>query len=369
MKKVLLASTAIVAAAALVSPAIAADKIKLSLGGGMEQYIGFADNEDDAGVREFATFDTQQSTEVYFRGSTTLDNGIKLSVDIQLEGDAVATTVDESYLNIQTAWGSVRIGQDDAMSDNMAVEPSRGISGNHDNWIRNAGVNEALGDDTYSTGASGDNNQIHYMSPSIAGFQAGVSYTPEMVSQGGGGATPNRVTADGSSALAAGLNWGGSFSDVGIDLGYVFYTQGGDGAATVGGLHGHHAGLKVSVAGFGAGVSYGKQEGESGLGVGGSGSSDDGWQYKAGIWYSSGPMAVGFYHQHGETEQAATAAGGAATKSDETTVNSVWFDYTTSEGVKWRSMVFNTDMDSPGTADAAFTDGGWGVVGGLALSF
>jgi len=361
MKRALLASTAIVAAAALASPANAADRIKLSLGGFMEQYIGFADNEEDTGVRDFAAFDQQSDTEIYFSGSTTLDNGIKLAVRVELEGD-VGTGggggfggVDESWLDIQTAWGSIRLGQEDVMTDLQAVEPNSGILDDYNNWVVPVGV--SANDDSYNVGTSGDDNQIHYLSPKIFGFQAGISYTPEV----GNNAQqqPNRVT-DASSGLAATLNWSGTFSDIGIDAGYGYYREGGDGARVNSNFTSHNVGLNVKFAGFGIGGNYGSFLGDPAVAP-----AAEGHMYQVGLWYAAGPMALGFLHKNQEFEGTVGDAG----RTDENTLNGVFFNYTISDGVKWESMIFHADYDEEANTDATENDGGWGVVGGLRLDF
>ena len=51
-----------------------------------EQFIGFADAEEDTGVTGFQpSFDVQNGLrKCYFSGSTTLDNGIKIGVRYEL---------------------------------------------------------------------------------------------------------------------------------------------------------------------------------------------------------------------------------------------------------------------------------------------
>ncbi|MDA0339458.1 MAG: porin [Proteobacteria bacterium] len=354
MKKALLASTAMFAVAAIASPANAADKIKLGLGGNMKQYVGIVDNEDDSGTTKFASFDVKSSNKVFISGSTTLDNGVKISARMDFNGHK-AGTADEAYMKIQTDFGSLMVGENDGASDDFANNMKRGISGDHDNWIVPRGINRAMGDDSY-TAPDGDSNKLNYTTPSINGFQAGVSYSPEIGVSGSGGATPERL-ADTSSGIGAGASYKGSFSDVGVNLTYAFATALGDGVTTV--TSGHHVGLELSHAGFTAGAAYGRQMGND------VSTDDDGWTYHASISYKSGPMLVGFYHQFESTEQ---AAGGG---EDEVSLNSIFFNYAISDGVKWESMVFNSayDAGAAGTADSAYNSGGWGVVGGLNLAF
>ena len=79
MKKVLLGTTAIVAAGmiAAVPSADAASKMKLSVGGYMEQWIGFT-SQDDGVAQDYSGFSTVSDGEIHFKGKTKLDNGILL---------------------------------------------------------------------------------------------------------------------------------------------------------------------------------------------------------------------------------------------------------------------------------------------------
>lgn len=355
MKKVLFATTALVAIAAITSPANAAEKIKLGLGGYMEQQIGVVDNEDDAGVTNFSSFDIKSDAEIYISGSTTLDNGIKISARMDLEGNS-GDGVDEAYLTIQSDWGTLKLGEDDGASDDFANNMQRGLSGDYDNWVVERNLNRGMGDDTYSA-PDGDANKINYTTPSIAGFQAGISYTPESGVTGVDGDTPNYV-ADTGSVIAAGASYKGSVSDVGVKLTWAYAHAGLEGSTTES-LVGHHVGLELSTAGFTGGVAYGRQFGND------LDATDDAHSLHASVSYKSGPMQLGFYHQADSTEQ---VLGGG---EDEVTLNSVFFNYDLSDGVAWQSMIFNVDYDSGNAAivDSTFNDGGWGVVGGLKVSF
>ena len=110
MKKILLGTTAIVAVGMIAAPASAAEKIKLGIGGYMEQYIGFVDAEDDASRTDWAVFDQQSDSEFHLTGSTTLDNGIKFGVKFEIEGDVAG--IDESVMTISSATlGEVKLGE------------------------------------------------------------------------------------------------------------------------------------------------------------------------------------------------------------------------------------------------------------------
>ena len=88
MKKILLGSTAIVAAAAaFAAPASAAENIKLGLGGYYQSAFVLID-EDVADTR---TDSIKQEGEIYFLGETTLDNGVTVGVNVQLEAYTTAS--------------------------------------------------------------------------------------------------------------------------------------------------------------------------------------------------------------------------------------------------------------------------------------
>ena len=103
MKKILLSTSAIVGVGLLAMPAMAqASRIKLAVGGFMEQYVGYADaDRKNTTSFDLADWDQQSDSEVYFAGSTKLDNGITISATIELEGDAGATAaIDENFMRI-----------------------------------------------------------------------------------------------------------------------------------------------------------------------------------------------------------------------------------------------------------------------------
>ena len=116
MKKILFASSAIVAVA-FAGQASASEPIKLSVGGFMEQWVGFADQDLDAAGGRVNAF--QSDTEVYFTGSTTLDNGIEIGARIELEGESSTDQVDEQFLFVNGGFGRIEMGKNDSAADAM----------------------------------------------------------------------------------------------------------------------------------------------------------------------------------------------------------------------------------------------------------
>ena len=109
MKKVLIASTALVAAGLMTAgTASASEKIKLNLGGFSKWWVvGAWQNASykDAAVggAQPVAVDIKGDNEVYFGGSTTLDNGLKVGIDIQLEAgghsDSRASTTNGTVIS------------------------------------------------------------------------------------------------------------------------------------------------------------------------------------------------------------------------------------------------------------------------------
>ena len=123
MKKVLY-STTFLAAASLAfgaqdAQAKKAQPLKIGVGGYMKQVMGFAEQSGSfestasaTGRVGYDSFNVWQDSEIYFRGSTKLDNGVGVSVTVQLETDDPndAASIDESYMALSGGFGDIHIG-------------------------------------------------------------------------------------------------------------------------------------------------------------------------------------------------------------------------------------------------------------------
>src|SRR5690606_18861891 len=119
MKKTLLASTALVAVAALAAPASAAEKINVSVGGYMQQWFGWAENDSPAEDG----FDQKNDTEIHFKGSTLLDNGLEVGIQVELEGQTEGDQIDESYLWVEGGFGRLVMGKENGANYLMHYAP------------------------------------------------------------------------------------------------------------------------------------------------------------------------------------------------------------------------------------------------------
>ena len=151
MKKVLLGSTALVAAGLVASQADAASGLKLGISGYYRGAVGgeFGSSDGTSFIgpvtsvgggdwgRQNVSF--RQEVRVNFTGSTTLDNGITVGVLVGLNGENVAksgstTQVNRAYADFSGKFGLVRVGEaNSALVTDCVVDPG--------NVTSNFGVN------------------------------------------------------------------------------------------------------------------------------------------------------------------------------------------------------------------------------------
>lgn len=232
MKKILLGTTALAAAAALTSPAFAADKVKLSLGGYYAGFIGYVDGSS-TGTRDIAF---GSDSEVHFKGKTTLDNGINVGFKAELEleddpdrsGGGTADVIDEVYIDFSGGYGMVQFGQNDGVSSELRVNTPMAhmriaaddiedvnIFGSPSTTELSTAIETELGDS--------DATKIKYVTPRIAGFQAGISYAPENA-KSAQGLNP-RVESDDDEQLDFGVNYEFEANDVSFEAAFGYWSQ------------------------------------------------------------------------------------------------------------------------------------------------
>ena len=260
MKKLLLGTTALIAAGAFVGAAQAGDDemmagpVTVGISGYTTSAIGFASDSNDAkrahGIDYVFEFGVS--------GSTTLDNGITVAVHAQLgqsagswntgNGDQKPEAVfDEQHITMSGAFGSLRIGRTESAAFNSTVAaPGYGIGGmmgvNY-YWFSTAGG----GVNTYSGIGPEDAIKVVYTTPNFNGLTIGVSHAPEGSEQA---PYAGRVTGDpgqNSGHTALGLKYSTDFMEGGsLTLGAGFETAesedvGGDDPSAM------RAGLNISV--------------------------------------------------------------------------------------------------------------------------
>ena len=202
MKKFLLGSTALVAGGLLAAPAMAADPIKIGVGG-YYQFYSMAGQIESVypvigsatpfGSTQYKGIQFYQEGEIHFIGSSKLDNGTTVGVHVELEGwnQAAGRYIDEAFLFAFGDWGRIEFGSRDQASYRMYYGATSALLGwgafQHNSsfgWTNlvAAANNKAFARVTYSTIGGGfqDANRINYFTPRFMGLQIGVGYAPKM---------------------------------------------------------------------------------------------------------------------------------------------------------------------------------------------
>ena len=161
-------------------PLSAAEQIKLSVSGKMEQYFFIMDADQLPGERLNST-GALSDVEVYFSGSTVLDNGVELSVKMELEAEhKTGRDADEQYLDIKSAFGKLRIGETEGFNYNYTYHNAY-VAYEDDEIVGRVvprriaiGAKEVLTFERFT----GTAFQVGYESPTVAGFTVGANYFP-----------------------------------------------------------------------------------------------------------------------------------------------------------------------------------------------
>ncbi|MEX1036293.1 MAG: porin [Sneathiella sp.] len=355
MKKAILGTTALVAVGAFVAaPASAAEKIKLGVGGYMQSTYYYLNTDDDGAVDRISDKITQEG-EVFFTGSTTLDNGIKFGVNVQLEAYTNGDQIDETYVWVEGAFGRVLLGSEDSAAYLMhytSPSPVPMYSADSAN-IYPAGYNNTTRPNMFA-----DTDKVTYFTPRFAGFQLGASYVPDGTAEtGSGGASPYVAPLPKGSrdrGWSAAANYVNKFGGVDVAVSAAYQSADIDGSSDD---HVEYAfGTSVGFAGFTIGAGYGKDNDIAGV------DGNDSKAWSAGLTYGMGPWSVGVQYSKTEFE-----TGGVDTDGE------IWLvggQYTLGPGITAFGGVQFTDNDTiaASTATAVAGDSTAFFVG-TALSF
>jgi len=163
MRKLLLSSSALVAAASISSFAVA----DVSVTGAFEwKYIQQA---ADQTAQDGDSFGIDNEVVISFSNKT--DSG--LTIGGKLEIDADANAQDESVLTISGGFGTFRLGQEDSMHESFGITEVDLIDEEGDGRYVGTATHTISG----NAGEQGstDTNKIGYVTPKMGGFQAGMS--------------------------------------------------------------------------------------------------------------------------------------------------------------------------------------------------
>ena len=302
MKKLLLGTTALVAAGAFAFAAQAdemmAEPVSVGVGGYTTGAIGMASDSGDATRGQEITY----VYEIGVSGSTTLDNGITVAVSGQIGRSAGGDEgMDEIHTTLSGSFGSLRLGRTESAAFNTTTAaPGAGIGGmlgvNY-SWFSTA----AKAVNTYSGLGAEDALKVVYTSPNFNGLTIGMSYAPESSDAN----FPGRKTAGLGELTAVGVTYGTDFMEGGsLSFGMAMET-----AAASEGMdpEGMRFGVNVSVDQLSFGGSMFDDENTPTAGM----------AFDVGASWTEGPIEIGVQYAADDNAQIAPPKDAAVGVGDD----------------------------------------------------
>ena len=372
MRKTLFGTTALIAASLAMGGAANAqdnEGIQLGVGGYMNNFFAIGDNESDTRVDDNETGHFSDG-EIQFTGEYTLDNGITVGANVQLESfQSAGNQIDENYAYLEGSFGRVNLGSENTAAYLMQyAAPNVGVPVNS-GWVTSfvaPDANYSAAQFRHPGGSTfvdfgNDENTVTYFTPRLAGFQVGGSYQPTLTGTGEGANFPtNQIGAEGNHGASVGVNYVNSFNGFDVALAGGYRTILDENPAVFGDEpEQYSAGINLGYGGFTIGASWAGQESEGPLGAE---TTNDGNGFDYGVSYSTGPWGIGFTGFYSETENPGFNG------DDEYQAYQVGVEYTLGAGVttslsglyaKYEGGVGNTGTETDGVQ----------VISGLALSF
>jgi len=325
MKKVLLGTSALLGVGSIAGAAQASDGIKLDVGGFFQTvYQGVFDKKSDGHFGNHRNVDRfLHNAEIHFKGETTLDNGLTVGAQVELEGEETAGTgpdisgdgtgdgdqIDKSFVYWSGGFGRVQIGSQDGPIAACPVFPP-GATANFSGFSPSSwGGNQPRTSNSVCSDTVSNSQSIKYTTPNFAGFQLILAYQPssnaETYGQAGvnGPGTPTNPDGTAHHDFA----------------GYVTYSYAGDGWGVDWGGGGSWTGKFNDTAGANDGKTSTYQTALSlsfgGFAVGGifeyydvGGDDNNAWVAGGGASYGVDAWTVGIQGSHGNFS--ASSAGG-----------------------------------------------------------
>lgn len=304
MKKILLGTTGLVAVA-LLATAASAETPKVTLGGFSDFQAGYITDDNDA-ARSSTNFRNDNTIIVKVDGKTS--NGLGYGAQIDLEADITndnnnqGANASRTFTYLEGSFGRVELGGNKSVAATQRIDASTvavasgGINGSFNQFLTNgtsAGLganfvtNSKLTTEHGSYNLVGDegtynSTKVSYYTPKFSGFQAGVSYTPNLNNRGqvATSADTNAQTDVFDLALGYERAFTGGYK---LALAGTYETSNGNGTAED--INGWNVGGTLGYQGFSLAGSYGDIR-DTGI------AGEEASYYTAGLGYSAGPVGL-----------------------------------------------------------------------------
>jgi outer membrane protein OmpU len=374
MRKILLATSALVAGSAIAASASAAEAPSVNLFGSLDiQYQGESNDQSNARTNQLGYLNFMNS--FMWDINAEADNGLAYGgrVDWRPSND----NLDEIWIDMSGSFGTVVIGNDDGVGDNTVPQGGSVLVGSF-GWTGTylAGSAAQVGnapfiDGQFSVGGTGDNAKVSYYSPSFGGFSGGISFTPD---DNVAGATTNGGTdTDGDGDILDENVTAANGFDNHVELVAAYAGEFGGTSVNVAGSYKMadsadtanedvrvwEIGTTVGIAGFSLGASY-IDYGDSLVAK--NSSADAGAGFSLGVAYSFGAAAVSAGYFETWEDQA---------DGTEDTYSNISLDaeYTVAEGLAVYGGLQFAESDDGSNAAAAGSEESTAVIIGTRLSF
>ena len=166
MRKLLLGTTALAAAATLTTNAALAD---VSISGAHEW--AYNSRSSNVAANDGTTFVQDSSVTIKFTNKT--DSGLDIAHHISIDTDNGALGNAETAIAISGGFGKIVLGNDDAAADAYIIDESDLIAEDQAPSVTSA----TIGTSSSLSLQDADNNKVSYHLPAMGGLTAGVSFT------------------------------------------------------------------------------------------------------------------------------------------------------------------------------------------------
>lgn len=347
MKKVLLGSTALVAAGLVAGPAFA--QLELSISGSVDVHAGYVTEDLDTDRNEYGI---TTDTTLNFNADGVADNGLEYGARINVDDsttitgiDFTASTadvgtgfqIDETWLFVSGSFGEVRFGETDpAASELRFAIPTVGngqADGDFQRYVNGVNDGDVFGTDFAH---SNDAGKIVYIGE-FGDFTVGASFTP---SDNARGSEPDLGQTDGElrDTISIGGNFQGEFNavSVGVSAGANFGDVEGIGGNSGGDHIEYGVGAEVGFGAITVGGFWITSDQEDSTGA----DNVERDRYGLGATFSTGPWSFGANALLAEDDNS----------NIEDTVYGVGVEYSLADGLTpYADLVF-FDFDDPGSA-------------------
>ncbi len=204
MRKLFLCTT-ILTAGLFATNAMSANNPKITIGGVADAQIAIVDQDDESDIADQDVI-FRNDNEIHFSIDGKTDGGLEYGAVIELEADVGdeqdgGINADRTYVYLQGAkWGRIEFGSNDTAAQTLRLDADTfargtgGIGGDAIYYISNrrqsfghyfVKPSMSIGD-TLGREGGDESNKITYYTPNFSGFQAGISYIPNLPMKGQG---------------------------------------------------------------------------------------------------------------------------------------------------------------------------------------